>query len=172
MEANYKKPLAFHTNHYATFLKRNAELLNENGKIGMVTPMTFMYIKKFEDMRKFILDNFYINIFVEYGLTDRGIVVYSAFYVIEKGSYSDRPVVFISMTQYNCTPEENFQQQYTQTALKNYIQGLPDKNLSCCEQSKFMLIDSYPFIYWISDNFREMFGKDLLSTCANFRLLR
>ncbi|MCP4402141.1 MAG: N-6 DNA methylase [bacterium] len=44
MEANYRKPLAFHTNHYATFLKRNAELLNENGKIGMVTSILKKYL--------------------------------------------------------------------------------------------------------------------------------
>lgn len=180
---NYKKPLSFYSNLYAVFLKRNAELINENGKIGMIHPLTFMYIKSYEDMRKYILDNFHINIFVEYGLSDLfgSIMVDPAFYILEKNSYKNESL-FISMNQYTRTPEENFKEEYTKTALKNYIEEKNDKNLYLLDQSKLKIIESYPFIYWISDDMREKFksnnvtnvveAKSGLATADNNRFLR
>ena len=70
---NYKKPFSFYSNLYAVFLKRCSELINENGKIGMIHPPTFMYLKSFEDTRRHILNKFHIHIFVE---CDRDLVVF------------------------------------------------------------------------------------------------
>ena len=67
IEANYKKPYKFNSNLYACFIKRCCELAGMEGKVGMVNPPTFMYIKTFEDTRKFILENTHINLFVEWG---------------------------------------------------------------------------------------------------------
>ena len=180
---NYKKPLSFYSNLYAVFLKRCSELINRNGKVGMIHPLTFMYIKSYEDMRKFILNNFHINIFVEYGLSDLfgSIMVDPAFYILEKNSYKNK-TLFISMNQYTRTPEENFKEEYTKNALKNYIEEKNDKNLYLLDQSKLKIIESYPFVYWISDGFREKFkGESIenilkvctgLSTAKNIRFLR
>jgi len=180
---NYKKPLSFYSNLYAVFLKRCSELINKNGKVGMIHPLTFMYIKSYADMRKYILDNFHINIFVEYGLSDLfgSIMVDPAFYILEKNSYKNE-TLFISMNQYTRTPEENFKEEYTRNALKNYIEGKNDKNLYLLDQSKLKIIESYPFIYWISDNIREKFQAEPLgnairicqgvATSNNYRFLR
>lgn len=67
VEENYKKPLKFNSNLYACFIKRCCELAGDDGKVGMVNPPTFMYIKTFEDTRKFILEKTHINLFVEWG---------------------------------------------------------------------------------------------------------
>ena len=67
IEDNYKKPYKFNTNLYATFIKRCCELTGTDGKVAMVHPPTFMYIKTFADVRKFILDKTHINLFVEWG---------------------------------------------------------------------------------------------------------
>jgi len=180
---NYKKPLSFYSNLYAVFLKRCSELISKNGKIGMIHPLTFMYIKSYEDMRKFILDKFHINIFVEYGLSDLfgSIMVDPAFYILEKNSYKNE-TLFISMNQYTRTPEENFKEEYTKNALKNYIEEKNDKNLYLLDQSKLKIIESCPFVYWISDDFREKFKEESiealvkvctgLSTAKNIRFLR
>ena len=159
---NYKKPQAFHSNLFATFLKRNTELLSTSGKVGIIHPLTFMYIKSFEDLRKYILSNFHINLFVEYGLSDLfgAIMADPAIYILEKGDTSNQDAVFISMNQYTRTPEENFKEQYTKEALYNYINNIPDKNLYTIDQSKLKQIKSWPFIYWISDEFREKFGSE------------
>ena len=161
---NYKKPLSFYSNLYAVFLKRCSELINTNGKIGMIHPLTFMYLKSFEDIRKYILDNYHINIFVEYGLSDLfgSIMVDPAFYVLEKSCFENK-TVFISMNQYTRTPKENFKKEYTKNALKNYIEEKNDKNIYLLDQSKLKNIESYPFIYWISNNFRKKFEENNLS---------
>ena len=180
---NYKKPLSFYYNLYAVFLKRCSELTNKNGKVGMIHPLTFMYLKSFEDMRKYILDNYHINIFVEYGLSDLfgSIMVDPAFYILEKNSYKNE-TLFISMNQYTRTPEENFKEEYTKNALKNYVEEKNDKNLYLIDQSKLKIIESCPFIYWISDDLREKFKyhmieefvdvKSGVATADNNRFLR
>ena len=68
IDTNYKTPYKFHTNLYATFLKRCFELTNEIGSIGMIHPNTFMFIKTFDGVREFILKHSHIDILVDYGL--------------------------------------------------------------------------------------------------------
>ncbi|MBZ0199403.1 MAG: N-6 DNA methylase [Ignavibacteriaceae bacterium] len=68
IDANYKTPYKFHSNLYSCFIKKCIDLVDENGKIVMIHPHTFMFIKSFEDIRKYILEKLHINIFVDYGL--------------------------------------------------------------------------------------------------------
>ena len=56
VEDNYKKPYKFHTNLYAAFIRRCWELTADDGKVGMIHPHTFMFIKSFEDVRKFMIE--------------------------------------------------------------------------------------------------------------------
>jgi hypothetical protein len=88
VEANYKQPYKFNSNLYAVFIKRCFELTTENGKIALIHPLTFMYIKTFEDVRKFILEKTHISVFVDYGLSNLfgAVMVDPAFYVLEKGN--------------------------------------------------------------------------------------
>lgn len=65
---NYSKPLKFNSNLYACFIKRCCELAGDDGKVGMINPPTFMYIKTFEDVRKYIVEKTYISLFVEWGI--------------------------------------------------------------------------------------------------------
>jgi len=67
IEDNYKKPHKFNTNLYATFIKRCCELTDKDGKVAMVHPPTFMYIKTFEDVRKYMIEKTSIDLFVEWG---------------------------------------------------------------------------------------------------------
>jgi hypothetical protein len=86
IDINYKQPYKFNPNLYATFIKRCYELINEQGKMALIHPLTFMYIKTFEDVRKFIIDKLNINVFVDYGLSNLfgSVMVDPAFYVLEK----------------------------------------------------------------------------------------
>ena len=68
IEENYKKPLKFNSNLYACFIKRCCELAGDDGKVGMIHPHTFMFIKTFENVRKFMLEQTHINVMVDYGL--------------------------------------------------------------------------------------------------------
>ncbi len=169
IEANYKKPFKFSTNLYATFIKRCAELSNGTGKLALIHPLTFMYIKTFEDVRKFILGKLHINILVDYGLSNMfgAVMVDPAFYVLEKGITSQKPSLFISLDQYTRTPNEKYKKDFCLTALDNYVAGNSDKHNYSIDQSKLKVIDSYPFIYWISDGFRKNFSEKTIKYYFN-----
>jgi hypothetical protein len=180
---NYKKPQAFHSNLYAAFLKRNSELLDANGKTGMIHPHTFMFIKSFEDVRTFILNQFHINFLTDYGL-DRvnlfgpGILLDSVFYVLEKTN-KHRDSVFFTVT---FDLQEKYKKGEALKAINDLVNGIPNKRIFKLDQSKLKQIKSWPFIYWISDEFREKFGSESiekvikvcsgLSTANNNRFLR
>lgn len=157
IEENYKKPNKFNTNLYATFLKRCYELTEKAGFIAMVHPPTFMYIKTFEDVRKFIIDNTHINIFVEWGylgMFNPSARVDSALYILEKNSQHEKNSVFIKLNHlYETRRYEALFEAYDKLLL-----GTRHELLYAIPQTKLKAIKSWPFIYWISDEFREKFG--------------
>ncbi len=170
--ANYSKPLKFNSNLYACFIKRCCELAGDDGKVGMIHPMTFMYIKTFEDVRKYILDYTHINLFVEYGLSNLfgTVMVDPAFYVLEKdGDIKNNDSLFISLDQYTRTPQEKYKKQYCLEALNDIVTKSQNKHVYQLPQSKLKDIKSYPFIYWISDEFREKFGDKLLDDVVDVK---
>ncbi len=172
VETNYSKPLKFNINLYACFIKRCCELAGDDGKIGMIHPMTFMYIKTFEDVRKYILDHTHINLFVEYGLSNLfgAVMVDPAFYVLEKGvGTKNNDLLFISLDQYTRTPQEKYKKQYCLEALNDIVTNSQNKDVYQLSQSKLKGIKSYPFIYWISDEFREKFGSEDLDSVLYIR---
>lgn len=164
IDANYSKPYKFNTNLYATFIKRCFDLTNENGKVAMIHPRTFMFIKTFEDVRKFILEKTHFNVFVDYSLSNLfgAIMVDPAFYVLEKGIKTADESWFVSLDQYTRTSKEKFKKDFTLEALSDYIAGEINIHNYVLPQSKLKTIKSYPFIYWISDEFREKFKSKAL----------
>lgn len=184
VEANYKQPYKFNSNLYAVFIKRCFELTIENGKIALIHPLTFMYIKTFEDVRKFILDKTHISVFVDYGLSNLfgTVMVDPAFYVLEKDTSKQESSWFISLDQYTRTPNEKFKKDFCLEALDDYTANRPNKHNITLPQEKLKIIEGWPFIYWISDGFREKFKWELikdvfkvaegLTTADNNRFLR
>lgn len=183
IEYNYKKPYKFHINLYATFIKRCYEMTGADGKIAMIHPHTFMFIKTFEDVRKFIIDKCHIDVMVDFGL-DRvnlfgpGILLDASFYVISKRCIVSFGVYFDLITGL----QEKFKKDEFRKALGEYCEGISNKRVYTLDQSKLKIIKSYPFIYWISEDFRNSFKKVELSEIAamkpglqtgnNFRFLR
>lgn len=179
----YKKPLYFYKNLFAAFLKQNDNLINENGKIGMLNLQSFMYIKSFEDMRKFILNNYNINVLVEFGMGGMfksDIFAETTFYVIEKSIGSKG--LYISLEEYSNTKFQSYKKDYLVEAINNHVNGIENKHNYTLDQDKLKIIDGDPFIYWISDSFRNKFsGKTLgesfdivsgIKTSNNLKYLR
>ena len=184
VEDNYKKPYKFHTNLYATFIKVCDNLLGDSGKLAMVHPLTFMYIKTFEGVREYILSKYHINILVEAGMGGvfpQYIFVDPVFYVLEKGK-KDYPSLFISLNQYSNTYKQSRKKEFMLQAISDYIAGVENEHNYTIPQEKLKIIKSWPFIYWISDEFREKFGETTIDdiskvlngvkTGSNERLLR
>lgn len=170
---NYKKPYNFSTNLYATFIKRCYELTNDNGVIGMLHPLTFMYIKSFESVREFILNKTSINMLVELGLggvfTNTNVQVDVAMYVLVKGEGNGASTFFDLKNYKNHTLKSKiFEDIYN-----NYILEKPDKHIYQILQSSLKSIKTWPFISWISDEFREKFKgdsvKSLLKNCVGLQ---
>ena len=155
---NYKKPFKFHSNLYAAFIKRCYELINVEGVLALIHPHTFMFIKSFEDVRKFMIEKTHIHLMVDLGL-DRvnlfgpGILLDATFYILEKRK-SETPVVYFNLTT-------NLQEKYKKgeflQGLDDYIHDRKNKRVYTLPQSKLKIIPSWPFIYWISDDLRKKF---------------
>lgn len=166
IEANYKKPYKFNSNLYATFIKRCFELTNEEGKIAMIHPHTFMFIKTFEDVRKFIIDKTTIELFVDHGLDranlfDPSVRLDASYYVLGKNDHKieekEGSYFFISNTVAERDKKDVFQ-----SILSDLVNNKGNSRIFDLPQSKLKIIKSYPFIYWISDEFREKFGKVII----------
>lgn len=180
VDENYRKPLKFNTNLYACFIKRCCELAGKYGKVGMVNPPTFMYIVTFEDLRTFILDNTHISLFVEWGylgMFSSFARVDSAMFILDK-SRSNEDSVFIKLNDLY----EMKRKTVLFKAYSDYLNGRTNDRVYILPQNKLKSIDSSPFIYWISDEFRSKFEQKTIgeylkvasgiSTGNNERFLR
>jgi hypothetical protein len=166
IEDNYKKPYKFHTNLYATFIKRCYDFVGNAGFVAMVHPPTFMYIKTFEDVRKFMIDKTHINFFVEWGylgMFNPSARVDSSFYILEKNNKQEKDAVFIKLNHLYETKRYNALFE----AYEKFLTGGIHELLYTIPQSKLKIIKSCPFIYWISDEFREKFTGESLEEFAN-----
>ena len=160
IENNYKQPRRFSTNLYAAFIKRCCEIIDEKGKVALVHPPTFMYIKSFEDVRKHMVGNMHISLLVEWGylgMFNPTARVDSAMYILENELKSDK-TKFIKLNDlYEGHRYEAFLKSYD-----DLIADIDNPHNYSIDQSKLKIIDGWPFIYWISDGFRQKFtGKDL-----------
>lgn len=184
VDANYRQPLKFNSNLYACFIKRCCELAGDDGKVGMIHPHTFMFIKTFEDVRTFLLNETHINVLVDYGL-DRinlfgpGILLDATFYTLDMDKRDKTPGIYFNIT---ANQQEKFKKGSLAKAYKDLLENHTNERIYILPQTKLKGIKSYPFIYWISDEFRKKFGSKTvddyidvvkgLTTSDNNRFLR
>ena len=161
IEKNYKKPYKFNTNLYAVFIKRCYEFVGDQGFIAMVHPQTLLYLKTFEDVRKFMLDNTHINFFVEWGylgMFDPSVRTDSIFYILEKTKKDNSNSVFVKLDDVY----ETRRYDVFLDALDKFLISQSHELLFSIPQSKLKKIKSFPFIYWISDEFRTKFSGEAI----------
>ena len=153
---------------YACFIKGCCEWTDELGKVGMIHPHTFMFIKTFEDVRKFMIEHTHINTMVDFGL-DRvnlfgpGVLLDATFYTLDKQDSENTPGVYFNIT---ANLQEKYKKGTLEKAYADYCNGQPNDRVYLLPQDKLKAIKSWPFIYWISDEFREKFGSDDLESIA------
>jgi len=160
IEANYKQPFKFNTNLYAAFIKRCCEVTTDDGYVGMIHPHTFMFIKTFEDVRKYLVDHTHIDLMVDYGL-DRvnlfgpGILLDATWYVLSKKKKESAGIYF----NITANQQEKTKQGSLTIAYDDAINNRINERVYFLSQEKLKIIESWPFIYWISDGFREKFKE-------------
>ncbi len=171
VEDNYKKPYKFNTNLYAAFIRRCWELTSDTGKVGMIHPHTFMFIKTFEDVRKFLIEKTSINVMVDFGL-DRvnlfgpGVLLDATFYTFDKGQQNAEGIYFDITNGL----QEKFKKGTLAAAFADLCEGRENARVYRLPQDKLRQIKSWPFIYWISDDFRKKFSDTTLDD--EFKVVR
>lgn len=163
VEANYKQPYKFNTNLYAAFIMRCCEITTDDGYVGMIHPHTFMFIKTFEDVRKYLIEHTHIDLMVDYGL-DRvnlfgpGILLDATWYVLSKTKKESSGLYF----NITANQQEKAKQASLVQAYEDALHNRNNNRLYSLPQEKLKIIEGWPFIYWISDGFREKFkGKKI-----------
>jgi len=168
VEANYKQPYKFNTNLYAAFIKRCCEITTDDGYVGMIHPHTFMFIKTFEDVRKYLIEHTHIDLMIDYGL-DRvnlfgtGILLDATWYVLSKKK-KESPGLYFNIT---ANQQEKAKQASLEKAYEDAINNRQNNRLYTLPQEKLKIIEGWPFIYWISDGFREKFKENTIDKKAN-----
>jgi hypothetical protein len=176
---SYKQPYDTYINLYACFIQRLHELLADRGKMAMVTPMTFMFTSTYESTRKLILDNYHINLFVQYGFGGMfSVSVDPAFFILEKEKRDNNISSFIKLDEYF---NENKKEVFID-CFNDLINNKANFHNHIFDVNKLKEIKSNPFIYWISDEFRYKFSESALddnvtvcqglATADNCRFLR
>jgi hypothetical protein len=167
VDANYRQPYKFNSNLYASFIKRCCELTDETGYVALIHPHTFMFIKTFEDVRKYIIEHTHIDIMVDYGL-DRvnlfgtSILVDATWYVLSKMQKVGDGIYF----NITANQQEKAKQSSLEVAYDDAINLRRNDRVFSLAQSKLKIIEGWPFIYWISDGFREKFKEKALEYYA------
>ncbi len=170
VDTNYKQPHKFNSNLYATFIKRCCEITNEEAYVGLIHPHTFMFIKTFEDVRRYIISKTHIELLVDYGL-DRvnlfgpGILLDASWYVLGKRS-KEGPGVYFNIT---ANQQERAKQESLERAYDDVTNNRPNNRVFTLPQEKLKIIEGWPFIYWISDGFREKFKEIILDEIIAIR---
>ncbi|MDM1445875.1 BREX-1 system adenine-specific DNA-methyltransferase PglX [Myroides odoratimimus] len=167
VEKHYKKPYKFHTNLYATFIKRCCELTHKEGKVAMIHPHTFMFIKSFEDVRKYMIDKTQIDLLVDYGLDrvnlfNSDVRLDATFYILSKNK-NNKSSLFLQISN---NQQERDKRESFETALRDIKEKIANDRVYFLDQNKLKIIDSWPFIYWISDEFRSNFKSTKISDNA------
>ena len=164
---------------FSMFIYRNFNFCNEYGYNALMTPFVWMFIKNYENLRKFIINNKSISSLIQ--------LEYSAF------SEATVPICTFVLS--------NFDENYSGTYFKlseftggmdvqkekvlQIISGdeiLNDKNKYIIKQDNFDKIPGSPIAYWVDDNLISCFNntkleslgdvKQGLATADNNRFLR
>ena len=151
---------------FSMFIYRNFDFCNEYGYNALMTPFVWMFIKNYENLRKFIINNKSISSLIQ--------LEYSAF------SEATVPICTFVLS--------NFDKNYAGTYLKlseftggmdvqkekvlQIIKGdeiLNDKNKYIIKQFNFDKIPGSPIAYWIDDNLIACFNNTKLESLANVK---
>jgi hypothetical protein len=126
--------------------------------MAMIHPFSFMFIKSFEDVRKLIISKTHIELLVDFGLDrvnlfDGGYASAPTFYILSKQTKDSNSIFFKLIDGY----QEKDKKSIFENAFNNFINGRNHPIIYILKQKSFERIKSLPFIYWISDDFRNKF---------------
>lgn len=134
---------------YSAFIERNLKFMGENKYVSMITQQTFMFIKKYEKLRVKLFEKYSFKCLAYLGphaFEDiTGEKVNTTMFVLS--NYRYHKGVYLKLD--NSTDKSNSLIETINKESKN------EKFLM--EWSSFKNINGYPFVFWISDDIRNLF---------------
>lgn len=135
---------------YISFMSRCEQLTKKCGFTALVSQQSFMFTLSYEDLRKKLLQDINIHVMAHLGphaFEDiSGEKVNVTLFVASNQFYEDRKSTFYRLV------EDNNKESVLKYKIKN-------NNNYIINQTKFLDIPSYPFIYWISKGVYSLFQK-------------
>ncbi|MCR4614903.1 MAG: BREX-1 system adenine-specific DNA-methyltransferase PglX [Clostridiales bacterium] len=135
---------------YSAFIVKCIDMTKSNGFTAMITIHTWMFISSFEELRKTVLRNTTISSMMHTGAATfedlNSFNVLSTAFSLRKVKIDNYISSFLRLADYYSTDLK----------LENF------HNPSCCyyiKQNTMKTVPGNPFVYWISDNFRNNFIK-------------
>ena len=149
---NYK---AYSSDLFAVFIKRNFDFTLENGYLGFMTPFVWMFIKSYEQLRKFIINEKSIATLVqmEYSAYEEATVPICSF-VLKNGNADDIGYYF-RLSDFKGGME--VQNQKILEAIENKCCGYFYETSIC----NFNKIPGIPIAYWLSTVSFNTFGDSI-----------
>ena len=151
IETNYKE---YKGDLFSVFMVRVFDFLVEDGYSGWMTPNVWMFIKTYEELRKYIILNKSIVTLIQMEYNSyREVCVPISAYVLKNGKEKEKGLYF-NLSKFKGDME--VQNQKVLEALENkncgYFYETNEKN--------FEKIPGMPIGYWVSDKIREIFEKN------------
>lgn len=176
IETNYKE---YKGDLFSVFMVRVFDFLVEDGYSGWMTPNVWMFIKTYEELRKYIIENKKIESLIQIakGSFYKEATVDVITFVLGNSKKRDSKGLFIRLEDYKGDME--FQS-------KKVLEALENKNCGYfyeANEENFEKIPGMPIGYWASENLLEDFEKGIkaseliepkqgLATADNDRFLR
>lgn len=163
---NYNYDKKYGSNLYSVFIKRGIELLKQDGFLGIIHPDTLLTIDAFKDIRDLILKTTSIQILIDVGL-DRvnmfgpEVGVEPTFYVLKNTCTIDDYSVFIDVSH---NLQEKYKKAIFEESFDKLIIGSSNNRIYRLNQSELLKIKGAPFIYYLSESFRNKFKNESLDS--------
>lgn len=146
---------------FSVFTYRNLMFCKQNGYCGYMTPFVWMFIKTYEKLREFIIQNKSITTLVqmEYSAFEEATVPICSF-VLKNGKATENGLYF-KLSDFKGGMEVQKQK---------VLEALADKNCGYfyeADQSNFSKIPGSPVAYWASENTIRAFGQGVLGDYAD-----
>ncbi|MCG3145054.1 MAG: hypothetical protein HONDAALG_02595 [Gammaproteobacteria bacterium] len=173
---------------YAAFIQRCAELLADEGRMGLITQQSFMFISSYEALRKWLSERVAIETMAHTGprafAEVTGEKVNTTLYVLRReASEVNRNEAVGTYFRLVKEPDAEAKQRRFERAVKALQRGEDDAAVYPYRQGDFVAIPGAPWVYWITPTLRQLFQtlpkladsaqpRQGLATADNFRFLR
>lgn len=146
---------------FSVFMYRNFDYCKENGYSAFMTPNVWMFIKSYENLRKYIIDNKNIVTLVQMakGAFFKEATVDICSFVLRNGKSPDKGMYFRL---------EDFKGDM-EVQKEKVLEAIEDKECGYfyeADESNFEKIPGSPVAHWVSDNFFNVFASKKIGDIA------